>query len=193
VGDGLSHLYDFKVNDLGVGEKGDGGHPSALAAKSRQVLKVAVKAAAMLEEKPREDIRGKPLDRPYYWHVERARVGNTRKVPVELVVNGKAVAKKEIEADGSVQDVTFDYTPTQSSWVALRIFPSSHTNPVFVEVDGKPIRASRRSARWCLEAVDACWNAKRGNIRREEREEAAKAYEVARQAYRRILGEATGD
>ena len=32
--DGLSHLYDFQVNGLGVGEKGAGGRPSFLATKS---------------------------------------------------------------------------------------------------------------------------------------------------------------
>ena len=35
----------------------------------------------------------------------------------------------------------------QSSWVALRIYPSSHTNPVFVLVGGKPIRASQEIGR----------------------------------------------
>ena len=29
--DGLTHLFDFKVNGLGVGEPGDGGRPSVLA------------------------------------------------------------------------------------------------------------------------------------------------------------------
>ena len=193
VGDGLSHLFDFKVGDLGVGEKKGGAAASVLPAKAGQALKVSVKAAAMLEDKPREDIRRKPLDQPYYWHVERARVGNSRKVPVELVVNGKAVARKEVEADGAVKDVAFDFTPTQSSWVALRIFPSAHTNPVFVEVDGKPVRASKKSAQWCLDAVDACWEAKKGNIRREERGDAQKAYDVAREAYRKVLAEAQAD
>jgi len=193
VGDGLSHLFDFTVGGLGVGEKGDAGTPSVLPAKAGEPLKVTVKAAALLEESPRNDIRSKPLDQPHYWHVERARVGDTRKVPVELIVNGKAVGRQEIEADGSVHDVTFDFTPTQSSWVALRILPSSHTNPVFVEVDGKPVRASRKSAQWCLDAVEVCWNAKKNNIRLEEHEAAAKAYDAARQAYRKILSEATGE
>jgi hypothetical protein len=125
--------------------------------------------------------------------VERARVGDTRKVPVELVVNGKPVARQEIEADGSVRELSFDYTPRQSSWVALRILPSSHTNPVFVEVDGKPVRASKKSAQWCLDAVDVCWNAKKGNIRAEERDGASKAYDVAREAYRKILSETEVD
>ncbi len=191
--DGLSHLVDFTVDGLGVGEKGDGGRASVLATAAGEPLKITVTAAALLEEKPNENIRRRPLDQKPYWHVERARIGNTRKVPVELVVNGEAVARQEIEADGTPRDLTFDYTPERSSWVALRILPSSHTNPVFVEVDGKPIRASKRSAKWCLDAVDVCWNAKKGRIRGSEREDAAAAFEVARKAYAQILEESHDD
>ena len=39
------------------------------------------------------------------------------------------------------RDMTFDVKLERSSWVAVRILPSSHTNPVFVLVGGKPIRA----------------------------------------------------
>ncbi len=46
-----------------------------LAAPSGKPLKITVKAAALLDEKPRDDIRSKPLDQKPYWHVERARVG----------------------------------------------------------------------------------------------------------------------
>jgi hypothetical protein len=193
VGDGLSHLADFEVNGLGVGQPGDGGRASVLAAKRGDKLALRVKAAALLDEKPRPEISGKPLAQKPYWHVERARVGNSRHVPVELVVNGRAVARQLIEADGGIHDLVFDYTPTTSSWIALRIFPSSHTNPVFVEVDGKPIRASKRSAQWCLEAVDVCWNAKKGRTRPAETAAAAAAYDVAREAYRKILAEAVGE
>ena len=41
------------------------------------------------------------------------------------------------------KDVDFRHRLERSSWVAARILPSSHTNPVFVEVAGAPIRASR--------------------------------------------------
>jgi hypothetical protein len=191
--DGLSHLFDFTVNDLGVGEAGADGRTSVLAIKSGEPLKVKVRAAAMLEEKPREDIRKKKLDERPNWHVERARIADSRKVPVELIVNGQSVEAREIEADGSIQELTFDYQPTQSSWVALRVFASSHTNPVFVEIDGKPIRASKKSAQWCLDAVDVCWNSKVPKIRKEEKEAAAAAYEKARQAYRQILAESTAN
>ncbi len=86
-------------------------------------------------------------------------------MPVELIVNGESVERREIEADGDINDVSFDFTPKQSSWVALRVFATAHTNPIFVEVDDKPIRASRKSAQWCLDAVDVCWNSKERGIR----------------------------
>ena len=152
-----------------------------------------VDATALLEPEPREDIRGERLnDRPF-WHVERARVGDSGNDPVELIVNGQAVARQEIEADGEVHELEFNYTPDISSWVALRNFPSSHTNPIFVEVDHQPIRSSRRSAEWCLQAVDVCWEMKQRKIRDHERETAAAAFEVARQAYRRIRDESFDD
>ena len=182
--DGLSHLFDFTVNGLEVGEKGDDGRASFLGAKSGEKLEIKVRAAGVLEKTPRDDIRQRPLHEKPYWHIERARIGDSRKVPVELVVNGQAVARREIVADGTVQNLKFEFTPKQSSWIALRVFPSCHTNPIFVEVDGKPIRASEESAKWCLEAVDVCWNSKRPQIRESEREVAAQAYEAAREAYR---------
>jgi hypothetical protein len=114
-------------------------------------------------------------------------------VPLEVVVNGKAIAKKNIMADGSVQDVVFEVPIEQSSWVALRILPSSHTNPLFVIVNDKPIRSSRRSAEWCLKAVDQCWNQKVAKISAQERGEAEKAYDRARQVYRQILSECQVD
>lgn len=190
VGDGLSHLIDFRVNDLGVGEPGAGGRPSVLAIKPGEALKIRASAAARLADQPNNDIRKRPLHDKPYWHVERARVGETQRVSVELVVNGIAVARNEIAADSNMHNIEFDYTPTQSAWLALRIFPSSHTNPVFVEVEGKPVRASKRSAQWCLDAVDVCWKKKSPAIRAgEESTAAAAAYEQARQAYRQILSE----
>ena len=88
-----------------------------------------------------------------------------------------------------MRDVTFDVPIERSSWVALRILPSSHTNPMFVLVDGKPIRASRQSAEWCLRAVDQCWSQKAPKIAAREKAAAEAAYEHARQIYRRILAE----
>jgi len=194
VSDGSSHLFDLAVNGLGVGEPATaGGRPSVLAAKSGDKLTVKVRAAALLAEKPREEIRRIPLDQKPYWHTERARVGNSRQVPVELIVNGQPVERRLIDADGRIEDLTFDYTPKLSSWLAVRIFPAAHTNPVFVELDGQPIRASRKSAAWCLAAVDACWKSKSPQIRPPELEAAKAAYAKAREVYKARLAESADD
>jgi hypothetical protein len=187
VGDGRSHLVDFAVDGLGVGESG--GELKLDAPKS---VKVTVKAAAYLEPEPTPElkaVRKRPLDEKPYWDVERARVGESRTVPVEVVVNGYPVAEKEVPADGSFQDLEFDVKLERSSWVALRVYPSSHTNPVFVTVGGKPVRASKRSAEWCLKGVDQCWSQKERAIRASEKAEAKAAYDRAREAYKAILAE----
>ena len=150
--DGWAHRYDFKVGDLGVGEPA----PAAGPACCRSRLARNCRSASARRLCSRETARRYPPPQARCKTVlaRRARaVGDTRKVPVELVVNGKVVEMREIEADGSIKDLTFEYTPPTSSWVALRIFAAAHTNPVFVEVDDKPIRASRRmlsgaSTRW---------------------------------------------
>jgi hypothetical protein len=99
------------------------------------------------------------------------------------------VAVQKFVADGTTRTLTFDVAIDRSSWIAARILPSSHTNPVFVLVGGKPVRASRRSAEWCLNAVNQCWTQKAGRIRPEEIDEARSAYEHARQVYRQRMRE----
>jgi hypothetical protein len=166
---------------------GSGASEVALGAAAK--VHVTAKVAALLDETADENIRKTPYDEKPYWNLERARIGSSRKVPLELVVNGEPVARQEIEADGVERPVTFDYKIDRSSWVALRILPSSHTNPIFVLVDGKPVRASRKSAEWCLKAVDQCWSQKGPHIRLEERGEAERMYAAAREAYRQRLNE----
>ncbi len=191
--DGRTHLFDFRVGDLEVGQPGHNGRTSVLAARSGATLPVRVRVAAWLTPEPQQDIRRRSLTEKPYWHVERARIGNSRQIPVELVVNGHAVETKTVTADGSVNDVRFEFAPKQSSWVAIRVFGAAHTNPIFVEVDGQPIRASKRSAKWCLDAVDVCWKQKSPRIRDSEKAAAAEAYEKAREVYRKILAEAHDD
>jgi hypothetical protein len=189
-GDGRSHVFDFKVNEVAVGESGSDGKISQLNLDQPAKVKVRFETTALLAEKPTpetEAIRTKRLDEKPYWHIERCRIDGTRRVPVEVIVNGLPVARREIEADGSTQSLSFDVDVRYSSWVAVRIFPSLHTNPVFVEVGGKPIRASRRSAQWCRKAVDVCWNAKKGQIREEELADAESAYNKARKVYDGII------
>ena len=97
--------------------------------------------------------------------------------------------KKGVVADGQLRPLVFDMAIEKSSWVAARIRPAAHTNPVFVVVGDRPIRASRRSARWCLAAVNQCWSQKAPRIRDGERDAARQAYDHARAVYKRRLGE----
>ena len=73
VGDGLSHLIDFRVNDQELGK--DGGE---LKLAANGPVQVSLKVAARLEEAvtpQAQAIKNKPLDQQPYWHLERARVG----------------------------------------------------------------------------------------------------------------------
>ena len=134
-----------------------------------------------------------PLDQQPYWHLERARIDNTRNVKVELVVNGYPVSEKIILADGSINNIEFDYNVRKSSWFALRIYKSSHSNPIWVLVDGKPVRAAKRSAEWCLKSVDQCWDQKERFIANDEMADALSAYEHARIEYKKIIKESSLD
>ncbi len=187
VSDGHSHLMDFRIGELEVGQ-GD----SEVHLDRPGIVKATVNVAARLAQQPtgvgKRDFRQKP-----YWHLERARIGETRDVMVELLVNGYPVAEQKITADGSQQLLEFDANIQRSSWVALRILGSSHTNPIFVLVDNQPIRASRRSAQWCLDGVDQCWKQKQRFIRDSEMNDAKQAYAHARQIYKQIIDESFDD
>jgi hypothetical protein len=184
VSDGKSHLMDFKLNDTPVGI---GASEVRLGAPGS--VHAQVNVSAYLDSLPDQSIRGKRYNEEPYWDVERARIGDTREVPVELVVNGQAVARKNVAADGQVREVAFDAAIEKSSWVAVRILPSAHTNPIFVLVGGKPVRASRRSAEWCLAAVSQCWTQKAPRISVAELGAARQAYDRAREVYKKLLSE----
>ena len=183
VSDGKSHLIDFKANDLELGTKN-----SELRLSKPANVKVTVKASALLDEQPRPDIQNAPAGQKPFWDLERARIGSSRNVPVELLVNGFAVQKQIIAADGTMRDLTFDVPIEKSAWIALRIRASSHTNSIFVIVGDKPIR-EKRSLEWCLKSVDQCWSQKEALIAPKEHADAVAAYEHARKVYRERLAE----
>ena len=208
VSDGRSHLMDFRVNGVAVGTQNSEVQLAA-AGSAHVTLKTAAyldPARGAGEQLPSwaRTIPGDPddsflsspgstlRDRRYserpFWHIERARVGNTREVSVEIVVDGKPVARKNIVADGQVRDLEFEVPVERSSWIAARILPSSHTNPIFLMVNGKPMRPLRASAEWCLAAVDQCWTQKAPKISSRELEDARQAYDHARETYRKLIG-----
>lgn len=203
-GDGLSHISYFNAIDAKVKPRGGGkivrmGWPNRFTGKVSQLdlaqpgrVKFGTNVAALLDEQPTEkskQIRNRRLDEKPYWHLERCRIGESRNVKVELIINGEAVQSKEIEANGIEHTIDWEVEIKESSWAAVRILPSLHSNPIFVEVAGKPVRANLKSAKWCREAVDVCWKSKRSQIRESEREAAKAAYDKAAKIYDAIIQE----
>jgi hypothetical protein len=184
VSDGRSHLMEFSVNGV------EGGTAESEVRLDRPgKVNVTLRAAALLDPTPIESIkRSAYTDKPY-WDLERARLGTSREVPVEIVVNGTAVATQKLLADGTMRALTFEVPIERSSWIAARILPSAHTNPVFALVAGQAVRASRASAEWCLAAVNQCWSQKAPRIRASELQDARNAYDHARQVYKQRLVE----
>jgi hypothetical protein len=190
VSDGYAHAFDFNVNGKSSGDD------LPLAAPG----KVTVKAIVAFSPET-------PLESPYGGVIPvggRRYVGDTvnkretqsadplyqrKQRLVEIVVNGRPVASREVPADGREHAVEFAVPVERSSWIALRQFPQLHTNPVYVLVAGKPIRASRMSAEWALGCIDQLWRVRARRIAPGERAEAEKAYEEARAIYRRAAAE----
>ncbi len=167
VSDGTAHLLDFTLARSGEGNRLVPVGEEEIALDRPENLKAAATVAAF--------------------------DGTARELKVELVVNGLPVASKSVMADGKPHPVTFDVAIAKSSWVAIRTFPSAHTNPIFVVVSGRPIRSSRLSAEWCLRGIDQCWSQKSRTYKAEETAEAKDAYEQARVVFRKILSESDAD
>ena len=160
VSDGYTHLMDLTAT---AGDKkyelGLNGSEISSAKPGKLIL--AVRAAA--------------------WYPGR------KSVPVELVVNGLPVETREMPCDGETRTLTFAADIAASSWVAVRVVPSGHTNPFFVIVDGKLIRANRASAQWCLACVEQCWKMKQATYRKDEQDQAKADYDHARTVFAGIV------
>lgn len=190
VSDGFAHALEFTVNGSRPGEED-------------VTLKTAgnVQVSATVAFSPETPVgvaygtEATPLGRrmlgdTVHLHAPRSmeRVRGGERI-VELVVNGAAVARKTIPADGKQHPVAFEVPVSKSSWVALRHFPQLHTNPVNVLVAGKPIRASRNSARWCYDVVTQLWDARHQRIAEPERPAARAAYDRALKRFEQIAAE----
>lgn len=184
VSDGFSHLMDFQGEGVRMGENG-----SEIRLSKAGTITFSARVAARLDEEPNHEIRGKRQQDQPYWHIERARTGDSREVPVELIRNGVPVASQQIRADGTEHEVRFTVEVDRSSWYALRIRPSSHTNPLFVLVEDRPIRASRRSIQWCIDSLEQCWRQKERFYKGAEHAQAVADYAHAREVYRKLLAE----
>lgn len=189
-GDGRSHAFDVALD-------GDTSREQRRS-ETGPVQLTATVAAFLPEQRPEPTVAGFDYDLApagpdvpgdaadwdaSAWHLEWARLGDSRTVTLEIVVNGQPVATREIVADGTEQEIAVDLELERSAWVALRLLPSLHTQPIFVEVGDRPIRASRRSAQWLHDCVDKLWQVKQGFIRPSERAAARAAYDEAQAVY----------
>lgn len=190
VADGYAHALEFAVNGVEPG-------PESLKLPAASEVAVTAKVA-FARETPLAVAYGgvtpaagrRVVGDTVELHGPRSEevvVGGRRLV--EVIVNGEVVAKESVDADGQLHDLTWRVPVARSSWIAIRHFPQFHTNPVTVTVAGKPVRASRESARWCLEVIDLLWKNRERMIAPAEREAAQTAFEEARQIYRQILSE----
>jgi hypothetical protein len=175
-GDGRSHFIDLRINNHPLGG-------SDVELDKPGTVTLTVRVAARLEEQPLSTAELPP------WHLERSRINNSRNVLVEVIANGRPIAQRGLTADGLLHDLSVSLNIERSSWVALRILPSGHTHPIFVSIRDKPIRASKRSAQWCLDSIDSLWREKHGNMKRGEVPAARAAYDQAQVIYGRILSE----
>jgi hypothetical protein len=147
-GDGRSHFLQFMANGRASGAD------DVVLAKAGSVSIEAL-VAARLEPVPTPETEAIRASIDGTWHLEHARIGNTRNVEVELVVNGVAVDRKTLLADGTPQPVKFNAAIARSSWVALRISPSGHTPPVFVQAQRAMVSHVRGQTVGREVAVDA--------------------------------------
>ncbi len=92
------------------------------------------------------------------------------------------VATRKVLPDGQVHELAFTTDIPRSSWVAVQQFQQLHTNPVSIIVAEQPIRASRRSAQWCLACIEQLWRVREKNIAHAEREEARSTFEQPRKS-----------
>jgi hypothetical protein len=168
VSDGRTHLMEFTASTATGTALEIGTQDSTLRLPGSEDVTFRVNAAMLMPTGPS---------------------GNRPVQTVELIVNGYPVARQDLATDGQERLLSFTHRIEQSSWAAVRVMPSAHTNPVFVLVDNRPIRANRHSALWCLQCVDQCWKSKANTYRPEERHTAEQDYETARSVFRQRLPE----
>lgn len=166
VSDGRTHLMEFSAADSAGTSLEIGTNDSTLSLAEPQKVSFEVQAVALDPQTPPAAAK-----------------------KIELIVNGFPVASEELPSDGQERRIRFEHRIEKSSWAAIRVFPSAHTNPIFITVGDRPIRGNVHSALWCLQSVEQCWQAKAHTYRENERPTAEQDYAVARQVFQQIVAE----
>jgi hypothetical protein len=188
VSDGRSHVLSLEVNGRKLS---DGNHHLQLTGAGTLSLRACV--AAYLPERPtkvEQGIRAKEPDDSPFWHIERCRIGDSRQVSAEIILNGEPIASRKINADGKPVWFETEVGVKQSSWLAIRVLPSSHSNPISISVGNKPLRASRDSAQWCIDCIEAAWKRLGPRITPASQAEARSAKDHAVAVFQKIRSDA---
>jgi hypothetical protein len=189
VSDGYAHALQFEVNGASAGDTINIAKPGRVKITAQVAFahETPIGFAYGTIETMAKHLIGDTVN----LHTKRSEdfaFGKPR--TVELVVNGKQVASQEVPGDGQIHAIEFETEIAGSSWIAIRQFPQLHTNPVTVTVQGKPVRASANSARWCAETIRQLWRARKRNIAAHERNQAKATFDKAITIYERIEREA---
>ena len=188
ISGGSSHIMDFAVDGVIAGTQN-----SELKLSRPKEVKITADIASYMDQLrdgiSREEYEQEYLADKSFWTIEWGRIGLSRNVRAELIINGRPVDTTIIVADGKINNISFKYKVEKSCWAAIRIWGSAHSNPVFITVGGKPV-VEKRSAQWCLDALEQCWKMKEPNIRESEKADAKKSYDAAREVYRKIIAAA---
>ena len=189
VSDGYAHALAFAVNGHSSGDTCDLAEPGEV----RVTAKVAFSSETPIEVEygGRVPLGGRRLlGDTVHQHPAAPEDRYRGERIVELVVNGRVRARRTVPADDAIHELHFNVRVERSSWVAVRQFPQLHTNPVTVRVAGKPVRASRASARWAIACTEQLWRSKSRLFPAELKPVARQAYDKAIELYRRIAEEA---
>ena len=169
IADGRSYVSDGKCHLMWF---------DAMASESNSQIRMGVDGSQLDLEKPQDVV---------FTLNAAALIDGKEEVDVEWIVNGYVVSTQRIKADGRKNGMRLTHKFDTSSWVAVRVFPHAHTNPIFVVVNSNPVRGTVDSARWCLAGVEQCWKTKRGTYAETEQADAKAAYDHARKVYQQLI------
>ncbi|PYI87039.1 MAG: hypothetical protein DME26_07480, partial [Verrucomicrobia bacterium] len=133
VSDGFAHALEYTVNGVAPGF-GD----VRLAQPGTATIKAKVAFAAETPLTVAQGLQTPPGGKRWMGDTVNLHAPPSKEtVPggtrlIEIVVNGRPAASKEVPADGQIHELAFEVRIERSSWIALRHFPQLHTNPVNV-------------------------------------------------------------
>ena len=113
---------------------------------------------------------------------------------VEVVVNGRVAASREVPADGREHAVEFSVRDRAQQLDRGAAVPAAPHEPgQRARRRAGPSARHGQSAQWALACIDQLWRVRARRIAPAERAEAEKAYDEARAIYRRIASESPAE